>query len=87
MSSRAKSWLGGLFGAAGVFAFFTGALFPGLTWLAWIGVGAALVGLGLVISAVIGVSREIGGNQSRFEAMLRSEALPPALDSKKEKPE
>jgi len=83
VSSRAKSWLGGLLGAAGVFAFFTGALFPGLTWLAWLGAGIAFLGLGLVVSAVVGVSREIGGNQARFEAMLRSEAL----DKRKEKPE
>lgn len=82
MSARARSWLGGILGAAGVFAFFTGALFPGLSWLAWTGAAAALAGLVLVVSAVASVSREIGGNQARFEAMLRSEAL----DKQKEKP-
>jgi hypothetical protein len=82
VSARARSWLGGILGAAGVFAFFTGALFPGLSWLAWTGAAAALAGLVLVVSAVASVSREIGGNQARFEAMLRSEAL----DKQKEKP-
>jgi hypothetical protein len=80
MSPRARSWLGGILGAAGLFAFFTGALFPGLSWLAWMGGGAAVVGLVLVVTAVVSVSREIGGNQARFEAMLRSEALPPKKD-------
>lgn len=87
MSARAKSWLGGLLGAAGVFAFFSGALFPGLSWLAWTGGAMILVGVALVLSAVLAVSREIGGNQARFEAMLRAEAPPPALDKKKETPE
>jgi hypothetical protein len=82
VSARARSWLGGILGAAGVFAFFTGALFPGLSWLAWTGAAAALAGLVLVVSAVVSVSRELGGNQARFEAMLRSEAL----DKQKEKP-
>ena len=86
MTSRAKSWLGGLLGAAGVFAFFSGALFPGLSWLAWLGALVTLAGLALVIAAVVGVTREIGGNLARFEAMLRAESPPPALDKKKESP-
>ena len=82
MSARARSWLGGILGAGGVFAFFAGALFPGLSGLAWAGAAAALAGLVLVVSALVSITREIGGNQARFEAQLRSEAL----DQKKEKP-
>lgn len=87
MSPRAKSWLGGLLFALGLFAFFGGALFPGLIRVAWAGAAAALAGLGLVASAVRSVSREIGANQARFEAQLRADAGPPALDKgRKENP-
>jgi protein-S-isoprenylcysteine O-methyltransferase Ste14 len=52
----------------------------GLIELLWAGLGLALVGLILIVWALRDVAREIGGNQARFEALLRSEAerKPPA---------
>lgn len=74
MSPRARSWAGGLLFALGVFAFFGGALFPGLAGLAYAGAAAVLLAAGLVVWALVDVSRQIGANQSRFEALLRQEA-------------
>ena len=74
MSARARSWLGGLLFALGVFAFFGGSLFPGLSALAYAGVAAAVVALVVIGTAIRDVGRQIGQNQVRFEAMLRTEA-------------
>ena len=74
MSPRAGAWLGGVLFAAGVFAFFGGALFPGFSVLAYAGLGAVILSLVLIGRALRQVSRQIGDNHSRFEAMLRVEA-------------
>jgi hypothetical protein len=74
MAPRAGAWLGGILFAAGVFAFFGGALFPGFSALAYAGLGAVLLSVVLVGRALRQVSRQIGDNHARFEAMLRVEA-------------
>ncbi len=84
MSPRAKSWTGGVLFAAGVFAFFAGALFPSFVVLAYVGAAAVLAALALIGSAVRAVGRQIGENQARFEALLRADAererkKPPAV--------
>lgn len=81
MSARGKSWTGGILFAFGVFAFFGGALFPGLVHLAWIGIAVALLGLLLIGLAVRDVVRQIGSDHARFEAELRHE-VPPKRDGK-----
>ncbi len=81
MSPRAKSWAGGILFALGVFAFFAGALFPVLAFLAYVGIVAAALAIGFIGSALRAVGRQIGENQARFEAVLRAEAerkKPPA---------
>lgn len=74
MSPRARSWAGGILFALGVFAFFGGSLFPGLSALAYAGVAATLVAIVLIGLAIRDVSRQIGFNQASFEAKLRAEA-------------
>jgi hypothetical protein len=74
MSPRARSWLGGILFALGVFAFFGGSLFPGLVWLAYLGGLVALAALVVIGLALRDVVRQIGSNQAHFEAMLRTEA-------------
>jgi hypothetical protein len=74
VSPRARSWAGGILFALGVFAFFGGSLFPGLSLLAYAGAAAVVLSLVLIGWAVRDVVRQIGGNQARFEAMLRQEA-------------
>ena len=74
MSPRARSWLGGILFGLGVFAFFGGSLFPGLAWMAYLGVAAAVLALAIIGWAVRDVTRQIGSSHARFEAQLRAEA-------------
>ena len=74
MSPRAGAWLGGVLFALGVFVFFTGALYPALGFLAYAGLGAVGLSFVLIGRAVRQVSRQIGDNHARFEALLRVEA-------------
>lgn len=82
MSPRAKSWVGGVLFGLGVLAFFAGALFPGVVYVAWIGIGVALIGLVLIGLAVRDVVRQIGSDHARFEAELRHQ-VPPKRDDRK----
>ena len=82
MSARAKSWTGGILFAVGTFAFFGGALFPGVVYLAWIGLAVALAGLVLIGLAVRDVVRQIGSDHARFEAELRHQ-VPPKRDGER----
>jgi hypothetical protein len=74
MSPRARSWLGGILFSLGVFAFFGGSLFPGLSQVAYAGLAAILVAVFLVGWALRDVTRQIGASQASFEARLRMEA-------------
>lgn len=76
MSARGKSWLGGILFGVGIFAFFGGALFPGIVYVAWIGIGVALLGVVVIGLAVRDIVRQIGSNHARFEAELRHQAPP-----------
>ena len=74
MSTRARAWLGGILFGLGVGAFFAGSLVPGVAGLAYAGLGAVVLALVVIAWAVRDVSRQIGSNHARFEAMLRAEA-------------
>jgi len=73
VSPRARSWLGGILFSLGVVAFFGGSLFPGLAAIAYAGVAAAVVALGVIGWAFRDVTRQIGASHARFEAQLRAE--------------
>jgi hypothetical protein len=81
MTVRWRSTAGAVLGGLGVFTALAGLLFLRM-WLFWAGAGVAAAGLGLVLWALRDVGREIGGNQARFEAMLRSE-IPPGREQKR----
>jgi hypothetical protein len=89
MSVRGRSWLGAFLVAAGVVALAAAALLTRVengavrspTGLFWAGIGLAAVGVTVIIWAFRDVMRQLGQNQSRFEALLRSE-VPEKRDEK-----
>ncbi len=75
MTTRMRSGIGSLLTVAGI-GLMLAAAFTLRSGLLWGGLGAAVPGVVLILWALRDALRQLGENQARFEAALRSQVPP-----------